>query len=221
MLIALIGMSGSGKSLWSEKLAAFGFRRFCCDDLITEKLSTELIRHDGGSMSLGEWMGFPFQPDYERKEALYLACEQEVLAGVLDWITAHAAGCSAPEANVVVDTTGSVIYTGEPLLRRLKSLTTIVNFTTPPEVRESMLRQYMANPRPVLWRGLFSSKNDESDGEALFRSYNLLLDAREALYHRLADIEIDYITRSNPDFTVSQFLKLAGEPGAGNRCKTE
>ncbi len=73
MLISPIGMSDSGKSYWSEKLARHGFRRFCLDALIAQKLSGKLRRKDPGPLTLGEWMGFPFQDGYQEREELYLS----------------------------------------------------------------------------------------------------------------------------------------------------
>jgi len=199
-------MSGSGKSYWSEKLARRGFTRFCVDSLITERLSGELRREDGSCRSLGEWMGFPFQEEYQKREELYLSHEKQLMAELLDWIDENASG---PDRNAVVDTTGSVIYTGESILERLRSLTTIIYFPVPAVIREAMMRQYVSNPRPVLWRGLFSMEPGESVETALFRSYNALLDSREVLYAGLADIEIDYFTRNSPDFKISNFLEIA------------
>ncbi len=210
MLISLIGMSGSGKSYWSEKLARRGFTRFCLDALIMEKLSGELRRGDESTLTLGEWMGFPFQEGYLEKEKLYLSIEKQIMAEILDRMDKSA--CAGSGENVVVDTTGSVIYTGEDLLERLRSLTTIIYFTVPVVIREAMLRQYMLNPRPVLWRGLFGIEPGESVEDALFRSYNALLDSREVLYRELANIEIDYFTRNNPDFRISNFLEIAASP---------
>ena len=210
MLISLIGMSGSGKSYWSEKLARHGFRRFCLDALITQKLSVELRREDGSRLTLGEWMGFPFQDGYQEREELYLSTERQLMAEILDWIDENF--CAGSDENVVLDTTGSVIYTGENLLKRLRSLTTIIYFTVPAVIREAMLRQYLSNPRPVLWRGFFSIEPGESVEEALFRSYNALLDSREVVYRELADIEIDYFTRNSPDFRISDFLEIAARP---------
>jgi hypothetical protein len=210
MLISLIGMSGSGKSYWSEKLARRGFKRFCLDILITEKLSGELRRDNESSLTLGEWMGFPFQDGYLEREKLYLSSEKQLMAEILDWLDKNAFTGSAE--NVVVDTTGSVIYTGDDLLERLRSLTTIIYFTVPAVIREAMLRQYVLNPRPVLWRELFRIEPGESVEEALFRSYNALLDSREVLYRELAHIEIDYFTRNNPDFRISKFLEILSNP---------
>jgi hypothetical protein len=203
-------MSGSGKSYWSEKLARHGFRRFCVDALITKKLDDKLRREDQSLLTLGEWMGFPFQDGYQKKEELYLATEKQLVAEILDWIDENA--CVDSDENVVLDTTGSVIYTGENLLERLKSLTTIVYFTVPAVIREAMLRQYLSNPRPVLWRGLFNIEPGETVEEALFRSYNALLDSRELAYRELACIEIDYFKRNSPDFRISDLLEIAAQP---------
>jgi hypothetical protein len=240
LLLSLIGISGSGKSYWSEKLARHGFRRFCIDALIVEKLSAHLRREDGSSLTLGEWMGFPFQDGYHEKERLYLSHEKQLMAETIDWIDKNAsARCSRrlspprpqaepaanmaggpaarPQAagneNVVVDTTGSVIYTGDDLLKSLRALTTVVYFPVPSVIREAMLRQYLLNPRPVLWRGFFGIAPGESVDTALFRSYNGLLDSREVLYRKLAHVEIDFFRRNSPDFKISDFLEIAGASG--------
>ncbi|MFZ2447041.1 MAG: hypothetical protein WAW37_11840 [Syntrophobacteraceae bacterium] len=206
MRISLIGMSGSGKSYWSSMLAESGFKRYCCDDLIAEKLSSELKRRDGKVLTLGEWMGFPFEPGYVEREAAYLAREKAVLSEVLGRLEED--GRAGGRENVVVDTTGSVIYTGGVLLKRLKALTIVAHFTSPPSARDEMLREYAASPRPVLWRGLFSMKTGESEGEALARCYEVLLESRERLYRELADVAIEYDARRDPGFGIPDFLAL-------------
>jgi len=133
---------------------------------------------------------------------------------VLDWIEENA--CAGSDENVVVDTTGSVIYVGEDILNRLRSLTTVINFTFPTVVREAMLRQYMSNPRPVLWRGFFNQEHGESVEDALFRCYHELLDSREIAYRELTDIEIDYFTRNSPVFRIVDFLEIATK--AAKKC---
>ena len=142
MHLSLIGMSGSGKSHWSEKLAELGFRRFCCDDLIADKLAAELGRSDGTAMNLGEWMGFPYETRYRERESKYLSCEIAVLGEILDYLSVINS-----EEKVVVDTTGSVIYAGENILKRLSSTTTVVHLPTPPEVKERMLQVYVNQAR--------------------------------------------------------------------------
>ncbi len=207
MNLSLVGMSGSGKSHWSAKLAGFGFRRYCCDDLISDKLGPELRRPDGTFLSLGEWMGFPFDPGYLDKEAKYLATEKEVVSEVLDLIEAPT-GYGMSDA--VVDTTGSVIYTGKELIERLRRLTTVVYFSSPPEAMEEMFRRYLEKPRPVLWHGRFGAVEGESAHKALGRGYRLLLESRELLYRELADVEVDYATRRSGGFGIPEFLSLVG-----------
>ena len=203
MRISLIGMSGSGKSLWSLKLSELGFKRFCCDDLITKKLLSQLMRPDQTYMELGEWMGFPYEPQYKERESTYLACEIQVVTEIIEYLESRE---NDPGENVVVDTTGSAIYTGEEILTRLRRSTTIVMLSTPPEVQDLMLKAYIANQRPVLWRDLFSKEPNETNEEALVRCYPKLLLTREHLYERYADVTIDYYTRNQDGFGVSDFL---------------
>ena len=73
-------------------------------------------------------MGFPYESQYKQRESKYLACEVEVLIEVLEYLES---GQNNPEENVVVDTTGSVIYTGDEILRRLRRTTTVVYLSRP------------------------------------------------------------------------------------------
>ncbi len=200
--LSLIGMSGSGKSHWSNGLAELGFHRFCCDEMIAEKLAPELSQSDGTALDLGEWMGFPYESRYRERESRYLACEIEVIREILSYLSASNSG-----QKVVVDTTGSVIYTGKDLLERLKSSSTVVHLVTPPEVKERMLRAYLDQPRPVLWRDVFSKKHGETNEEALARCYPRLLFSRQRLYEKYADVTIDYYVRNQEGFGVKDFLR--------------
>lgn len=209
MRLSLIGMSGSGKSSWSIKLSELGFKRFCCDDMITKKLARDLTRPDGTIMPLGEWMGFPYEPDYEKRESKYLACEIKVLTEIVESIEKAEAPA---EQNIVIDTTGSAVYTGAALLKRLCRCTTVVHLATPPEAQAQMLASYLENMRPVLWRGLFEKKSDETNEMALARCYALLLNSRERLYERVANVTIDYYTLNQDSFKVSDFLSKSTPP---------
>ena len=203
MRLALIGMSGSGKSYWSKKLAKNGFKRFCCDELIARQLASELARSDGPPLTLGEWMGFPYEKHYRDREAQYLACEIQVLNAILDELTESPA--ETGEA-VVVDTTGSVIYTGESVLHRLQEATTTVLLATPAQVQKDMLQRYIAKPRPVLWQGLYHQKPHETPVAALARCYSLLLARRELSYQQYANVTLDYRTRRAEGFETDAFL---------------
>jgi shikimate kinase len=194
-------MSGSGKSHWSKKLGKHGFERFCCDDLISRKLGGRLRLPDGRLQDLGEWMGMPYETGYEEHEKEYLSLEMDVLENILRNLES-----GTTNDDVVVDTTGSVIYTGEDNLRRLRKLTTVVHFRTPPEVQDFMLQNYLKKQRPVLWQGMFQKEAGETNEEALARCYALLLSAREEVYIRLAHVSIDYEDRRREDFTIKNFI---------------
>lgn len=185
------------------KLVEHGFRRFCCDDLIAAKLDPELTRPDGTTMELGQWMGFPYEPHYRERESKYLAYEIEVLTEILEYLESRK---SNPEEKIVLDTTGSVIYTGERILRRLRRYTTVIYLSIPPEVRGQLLKAYVSNPHPMLWRNVFSKEPDETEQEALARCYPRLIVARERLYEHYANVTIDYYRRSEEGFGVSDLL---------------
>ncbi len=208
MRLSLIGMSGSGKSYWSTKLAERGFRHFCCDALIAARLAPELIRPDESRMTMGEWMGFPYEPHYAEREARYLTCEVAVLEEILDGLGRRA---DDSEEDVVVDTTGSVIYVGEALLGKLRQRTTVVHMATPPEAQERMLQKYLANKRPVLWRGMFDTNPGETNEEALARCYPKLLSSRERLYEHLADVTVGYDEQHREGFGVDGLLQIIVE----------
>jgi len=205
MRISLIGMAGSGKSFWSKKLAQYGFRRFCCDDLIAAKLVPDLTRPDGTTMEMGTWMGFPYERHYTKHESTYLTYEIEVLIEILEYLESHK---NTLGENIVIDTTGSVIYTGEEILQKLCRYTTAIYLLTPPEVQEQLLNAYISKPHPMLWRNSFSKKSGETNQEALARCYPQLLSARKRLYARYADVEIDYYRRNEKGFSVTDFLHV-------------
>lgn len=212
MRLSLTGMSGSGKSYWSSRLAEIGFRRYCCDDLIAAKLASELKSTTGRPMDLGEWMGFPFDPHYAEREAMYLAWEIQVVNEILDELE-HRSGDA--RERIVIDTTGSVIYTGEETLTRLRRNTTVAHISTPPEVQRLALDAYIEAPRPVLWHGFFNRDTHESNREALARCYPVLLSSRERLYRAYADVTIDYQKHHKRGFRVEELLGEVFKDAAG------
>jgi len=205
--LSLVGMSGSGKSFWSGRLSRSGFRRICCDDLIAAGLVAELGNKRGNIAMVGRWMGFPFEPHYREREAAYLACEMEVMDKILAELDK---GEDNFEENIVIDTTGSVIYTGEETLTKLRRCSIVVHLSTPIEVRKVMLEAYMKKPRPVLWREMFTQRPDETNEQALARCYPQLLSSRERQYETLARVTISYYKHRRAGFGVAEFLSSTG-----------
>jgi shikimate kinase len=145
-------------------------------------------------------MGFPFEADYARREALYLSNECRVLEELLDELEA-APSNGGTGSHLVIDTTGSVVYTGDAILQRLRQQTVVIYLALPPAYRAALLRAYERRPRPVLWREHFKPNDGESQQDALRRCYAHLVEARDQLYRRYAHLEIlwEPSSRQAPD----------------------
>lgn len=205
MQLTLMGMSGCGKSHWSKALARQGFQCFSCDDLIEGKLSDCLQKQDGLSrMELGEWMGFPFEPGYEDREKRYLAAEQEVVGEI---VRDFESGKLDRGMDIVVDSTGSLIYLDGDLLERLKKYTAFVYFHSPQSLWNEMLLLYSSNPRPILWHGAYHTREKETNEKALARCYKDLIISRDRLYSHYADITVSAEGLREGSFNTLDLLK--------------
>jgi shikimate kinase len=201
--LSLIGMSGAGKSHWSQKLAAAGLRVISIDDRIEEKLAPELAV--GGYSGIGgvaAWMGWPDQPTYLEREHNYLTREIEAMAEALDEIEA------SREEGILLDTTGSVVYTGEQMCRRLRDLTTVVYLAVPQAEEETLIARYMTDPKPVLWGGQFVQRPGESAKEAVTRCYPQLIAHRKKLYERYAHRVVSLPRAEGMKLDARAFLEL-------------
>ena len=165
--LALIGMSGAGKSYWSSKLINQGFHSFCCDDLIEKKLEEFLWLPNGKKLSMAEWMGHPYEPQYIQAEQNYLEFEVEMMESICSFLRED----RYQDKNDVVDTTGSLIYTGETLIGCLREITTIVYLKAQLGSIKAMYETFLRDPKPVLWQGRFNKQPQESNQEALLRCY--------------------------------------------------
>jgi shikimate kinase len=203
MILSFIGMSGSGKSHWSKKLQEKGFKRFCCDDLIEEKLRDEFKRIGfSGIQDVAKWMGQPFDPQHKRSSKKYLQFENEVLKEILDQIENNV------HKDVVIDTTGSVIYTGKDRLERLIQQTKIIYFDTPDSVKTTMYKLYLKDPKPVIWGRKFKISKDESQMEALANCYPQLLAYRSKKYQNLAHKTLAYRILRDKNFSTEMLLEV-------------
>jgi len=189
-------MSGAGKSYWAQKLSAAGFRAIGIDDGIEEKLASELAA--GGFRGIGgvaAWMGWPDQPSYRDHERKYLEFEVQTMGDALDRIQASDA------AGIILDTTGSVVYTGEEICRRMQALTTVVYLEAPPTEEQLLIARYLSDPKPVLWADQFVPRPGESTQDAIARCYPQLIAQRKKLYERYAHrvISMDSLKNAAPD----------------------
>lgn len=183
--LALIGMSGAGKTFWTKRLAEAGYPAVSCDDLIEQKLAPRLATGGfSGINGVAAWMGWPDSPAYAERESQYLAAEIAALDEVLSGIE------RSPNSSLILDTTGSVIYAGNHLLLRLRRLTTVVYLAASPQEQELLIERYLTDPKPVLWRGAFLPKRGETSLETVARCYPALIAARRQSYEALAHVTL-------------------------------
>jgi len=179
--LALIGMSGSGKSYWTKRIAAAGYPAISCDTEIEDRLKSHLQagRHSGVN-GVAAWMGWPDRPTYAEREAAYLAEEIGALDEVLNDLEKNL------DHELILDTTGSVIYAGNHLLDRLRKQMLVVHLATTAREQRLLIRRYLEDPKPVLWRGAFRPRKGETPHDTVARCYPALIAARRQSYETLA-----------------------------------
>jgi shikimate kinase len=199
--LALVGMSGAGKTFWTKKLAAEGWTSICCDERIEEKLASRLA---GGGHSgingVAAWMGWPDSAKYLERESQYLEEEIHVLGEALTSLERE------PEKPLVLDTTGSVIYTGNNLLLRLRRRMTVVYLAASAKEQQLLVERYLSDPKPVLWRGAFQPKKGETPRETVARCYPTLIAARRQSYETLAHCTLPLAELRDPAFDAAALL---------------
>jgi len=193
--LALIGMSNIGKSFRARQLQdEKRFELFVVDREIEKRLGIS------GIEAVARWMGPPYAPAYARAEERYLALEAEVIGGICP-----------KKGNLVVDSTGSIIYLPAPILEDLKKRFLIVHLAIDKSMIGPMTDRFFAHPKPCIWKGMFRKEPKESPEVALRRSYPEWLKFRHTKYKELADVSISGLYSMSPEITCAQFLKAIRE----------
>lgn len=199
--LALVGMSGAGKSFWAKRLASAGFPAISCDDRIEERLAPRLASGGySGINGVAGWMGWPDSPAYAEREAQYLNEETATLDDILNTLQ------QSRETSLILDTTGSVIYVGNHLLLRLRRLMTIVYLAASPAEQQLLVERYLNDPKPVLWRGAFQPKPHETPRETVARCYPMLIEARRQSYQALAHVTLPVARLHDGSLDASAFI---------------
>lgn len=218
--LALIGMSGSGKSHWTKHLEALGCPTISCDDLIEARLAPVL---DAGGYTgisgVAAWMGWPDSPTYAEREAQYLSAEISTLDEILGELEKD------PHRELVLDTSGSVIHAGNNILRRLRRQMTVVYLAASADEQELLIQRYLQDPKPVLWRGAFQPRRGEAPRDTVARCYPALIAARRQSYEALAHVTVPVSSlristafpASGSQFAGEAFLELIRQQLAGRR----
>ena len=207
--LALIGMSGAGKTFWTKKLAESGVPAISCDDRIEQKLAPRLaVGGYAGINGVAAWMGWPDSATYAERESEYLTAEIHTLDEVLTGLDKQR------EKSLVLDTTGSVIYTGNNLLMRLRRQMKIVYLAASAEEQQLLIERYLSDPKPVLWRGAFQPKPKDSPRETVAHCYPALIAARRQSYEALAHCTLQVAALRDGSLDATAFLEMV-------RAKTE
>lgn len=199
--LAFVGMSGTGKTFWSRRLADAGRNIVSCDDLIGRNLAEHLPNGDrAGINDLAAWMGWPDSAHYAERESQYLAEEIGALDEVLTGVEKN------PEKSLILDTTGSVIYTGNHLLKRMRRDLTVVYFAASKAEEQLLIERYLSDPKPVLWRGAFRARPGEASRDTVARCYPALLAARRQSYEVLAHATLPVAELRGSAYGLEKFM---------------
>jgi shikimate kinase len=207
--LALVGMSGAGKTFWTRRIAETGVPAISCDDVIEEKLAPRL-KAGGytGINGVATWMGWPDSTTYAEREAEYLKEEIATLDEILSGLEKD------PHKPLVLDTTGSVIYAGNHLLMRLRKLLKVVYLAASDTEQRLLIERYLGDPKPVLWRGAFVAKSGEMPRETVARCYPNLIAARRQSYAALAHATLQVAElRELPDNAEAFLAKINAASG--------
>jgi hypothetical protein len=178
-------MSGAGKSYWTTRIAAAGYPAISCDTQIESRLQPALQSGSHtGINGVAAWMGWPHLSTYADREAAYLSEEIAVLDEVLTGLEKN------PGRDLVLDTTGSVIYVGNHLLHRLRKQMLVVYLAASRDEQQLLIQRYLEDPKPVLWRGAFQARTGEDPKATVARCYPVLIGARRQSYEALAHCRI-------------------------------
>jgi shikimate kinase len=200
--LALIGMSGAGKTFWARRIAEIGVPAVSCDDVIEQRLAPRLAQGGfSGINGVAAWMGWPDAKTYAEREAEYLKEEIATLDEILSGLEEDA------EKPLVLDTTGSVIYAGNHLLMRLRKLMKVVYLAASDAEQHLLVDRYLGDPKPVLWRGAFSAKVGETPRETVARCYPHLIAARRQSYAALAHVQVQVAELRELPQTAEAFLE--------------
>ena len=206
MKIALIGMSTVGKSYWSEKLATTGFERIDLDGIIARYFDKRVGTSQSQILaSMSQWLGLPHEAHFAEKEQIFKQYEEDALKYAISVLEKK-----GKDARVIVDTGGSLVYVSPQYWQLFKQYVHIVYLKMDEKKHQTLIDNYLREPRAMLWNGCFDPQNGESLHQTYSRCYPNLVKRREKEYDIYADCTIEYETHRDRQLTTAAFLKIIG-----------
>lgn len=173
--IAFIGMSNIGKSYTASRLAkSHDFKLTEVDNLIWEDLGEQSMA------DFARWQGQPYSDGYAEREAKSIALETKATRKAL----------ATTEGNQLLDTTGSVIYIDDDVLRALKEQWLIVHIKAEARDIDRLKADYFDLPKPLVWRDKFVRDTSLNEQDNIRACYDGLLQSRKTAYTALADVTL-------------------------------
>jgi hypothetical protein len=100
---------------------------------------------------------------------------------------------------------------------RLRRQMTIVYLAASAQEQQLLIERYLADPKPVLWRGAFQPKPEESPRETVARCYPSLIAARRQGYEALAHCTLQIASLRDGLLDAAAFLKVIQSKIQGTR----
>jgi len=190
--VAFIGMSNIGKSYTAMRLATkYDFSLIEVDKIIWENLG-----HDSMD-AFAEWQGHPYTDGYAEREKHSIALETEATRKAL----------KTDGHNPMIDTTGSVIYTDEDVLKYLRQNYYIVYIEAMEDHLERLKVQYFKHPKPLVWAGHYEKLEGKTKIESILECYPKLLTSRGKAYAQQADATVSSTMILNPDVKIENIFE--------------
>ena len=207
MVLTFVGLSGSGKSSLSHRFVhELQWKAYHCDELIEVQLFGEIPHSQPvATRRLAGWLGQPYSPAFAERQEKYLYAEQLVLKDICAAIDRR-----AEDEKIIIDSTGSFIYMDDPTIAEVRKRSTVVYFEMPDSDEEQLFEQYLADPKPVVWRNLYDPRDGEDKIDALHRCYAELMHERGELYAKYADVTVSAAFAERERLTPELILNAAG-----------
>lgn len=190
--VAFIGMSNIGKSYTAMRLATkYDFSLIEVDKIIWENLG-----HDSMD-AFAQWQGHPYTDGYNEREKHSIALETKATRKALE----------TDVRNPIIDTTGSVIYTDEDVLKALSENYYVVYIEAMPDHIERLKVQYFKQPKPLIWAGHYEKIDGKSETESILECYPKLLASRGMAYASRADVTLPSTMILNADVTIEDIFE--------------
>jgi len=173
--IAFVGMSNIGKSYTAMRLAT----RYDFSLIEVDKIIWKNLGHDSMD-AFAQWQGHPYTDGYQERESHSISLETQATRKAL----------GTHKRNPIIDTTGSVIYVGESVLKNLTQNFYVVYIQAMDDHIERLKIQYFKQPKPLVWAGHYKKVKGLSETRSIMKCYPELLKSRAKAYARLADITL-------------------------------